>query len=385
MKIERIECFRIGLPVRRHHTWAGNYTGVGRDYVVVKLTVEGGITGWGEAQTLKDWGGEYGSRSGEAPQTTVVAINELLAPLVIGEDVRLIEQLHLKMDKYVRGWPYAKAALDVAMHDALGKILNVPVYQLLGGLVRREIPLAHSIGLMEIDEAVSEAVQVVEEGITTLKIKVGLDAARDVELVRQVRQALGPAPRLRVDANQGYRSAKEAITVIRRMQEFDIWYMEQPVEGLEAMARVARSVDVPIMADESAWSARDVLRLIEWKAAEMISCYYTKPGGLAKAKKLLAVAEAGGLRCDINGSAEMGIGNAANLHLAASSLAIDLPGTIPVTSTAEIVRTKVAGHKYLDDIIRVPFQYKDGHLVVPEGPGLGIEVDEAKLAKYKLA
>ena len=138
--------------------------------------------------------------------------------------------------------------------------------------------------------------------------------------------------------------------------------MEQPCEGLENMARVAQSTDVPIMADESAWSARDVLRLIEWKAAEMVSVYYTKPGGLMKSKKLLAVAETGGLLCDINGSGEMGVGNAANLHLAASSSIIELPGTIPVTSTAEIVRTKVAGHKYLDDIIKVPFEYRDGCL-----------------------
>ena len=223
----------------------------------------------------------------------------------------------------------------------------------------------------------------VDEGITTLKVKVGVDAARDIELVERLRKTLGPKVKLRVDANQGYRTWKEALRVTRTMAEYDIVYMEQPCEGLENMARVAQSTDVPIMADESAWSARDVLRLIEWKAAEMVSVYYTKPGGLMKSKKLLAVAETGGLLCDINGSGEMGIGNAANLHLAASSSIIELPGTIPVTSTAEIVRTKVAGHKYLDDIIKVPFEYRDGCLLVPDGPGLGIEVDEAKLEEIR--
>ena len=384
MKIQGIEVFRVGLPVRRHHTWAGNYAGVGRDYVIIKLHVEGGVVGLGETQVLKDWGGEYQTRSGEAPETTVVVIKQLLEPIIVGEDVRRIDHIHTRMDRFVKGYPYAKAAIDVAIHDALGKLLGVPVYQLLGGLVRREIPLAHSLGLMAIEEAVSEAVLVVEEGITTLKVKVGIDPERDVELVRRLRQALGPKPRLRVDANQGYREWKTAVQVIRRMQEYDIQYMEQPVEGLEQMARVAQAVDIPIMADESAWSPRDVLRLIEWKAAEMLSVYYTKPGGLSKAKKLLAIAEAAGLRCDINGSAEMGIGNAANLHLAASSNAIDLPGTIPVTSTAEVIRTKVAGHKYLDDLIKMPFEYRDGHLIVPDGPGLGIELDKAKLAKYRV-
>ena len=187
-----------------------------------------------------------------------------------------------------------------------------------------------------------------------------------------------------MDANQGYKSWKEALQVTRVMQGENIWYMEQPCEGLENMARVAQNTDVPVMADESAWTAHDVLRIIQFQAAEMLSVYYTKPGGLLKSKKLLAVAEAAGLRCDINGSGEMGIGNAANLHLAASSAIIDLPGTIPVTSTAQIVRTKVAGHKYLDDIIEEPFIYRDGCMLVPEGPGLGITVNEAKLDQYSV-
>jgi L-alanine-DL-glutamate epimerase-like enolase superfamily enzyme len=382
MKIAALQTYVVSLPVRRPHTWAGNFSPPGRGYVVLKLTLEDGTVGWGEAQVLKDWGGEYGARSGESHETTQVVIKQLLAPLIVGEDVRRIEAIHAKMDKFVRGYPYAKAAIDVAMHDALGKLLGVPVYQLLGGLVRRAIPLAHSLGLMDSDVAVAEARAVVEEGITTLKVKVGIDAARDIALVERLRKTLGPGVRLRVDANQGYRTWKEALRVTRLMAEHDIAYMEQPCEGLENMARVARGTDVPIMADESAWSAHDVLRLITWKAAEMVSVYYTKPGGLMKAKKLLAVAETGGLLCDVNGSGEMGIGNAANLHLAASSSIIELPGTIPVTSTAEIVRTQVAGHKYLDDIIKVPFEYRDGCMLVPDGPGLGVEVDEAKLSKY---
>ncbi len=384
MKIEKVETFRVCLPTRRVHTWAGNYTPIGKDYVIVKLHVEGGVVGVGEAQVLKDWGGDFGARYGEAPQTTTTIIHEFLAPLLVGEDVRRIETLHQKMDRFVRGYPYAKAALDVAMHDAVGKLLGVPVYQLLGGLVRREIPLAHSLGLMEVDAAVTEARQAVDEGIACIKVKVGIDAARDLEVVRKIRQAVGPAIKIRVDANQGYRSWKEALQVTRRMQEYDIWFMEQPVEGVENMARVAQATEVPIMADESAWSAHDVLRIIQLQAAEMISVYYTKAGGFMKSKKLLAVAETGGLRCDINGSAEMGVGNAANLHLAAASAIMDLPGSIPVTSTAEKTVTKIAGHKYLDDLVTEPFAYKDGHLLVPDGPGLGIELDERKLEKYRV-
>lgn len=384
MKIASLRTWRIALPMRRPHTWAGNFTPVGYGYTVLKLTLEDGTVGWGEAQVLKDWAGEFGSRYGEAPQTTKIVIEELLAPILVGEDVRQIELLHARMDKFVKGYPYAKAAIDVAMHDAVGKLYGIPVYQLLGGMVRKDIPLAHSLGLMDIDVAVAEAEKVVEEGITTLKVKVGIDAERDITLVRRLRAALGPKVKLRVDANQGYKSWKEALRVTRIMQEQDIWYMEQPCEGLENMARVAQNTDVPIMADESSWTAHDVLRILQHQAAEMLSVYYTKPGGLLKSKKLLAVAEAGGLQCDINGSGEMGIGNAANLHLAASSSIITLPGTIPVTSTAEVVRTKIAGHKYLDDVIEMPFVYQNGCMQVPEGPGLGIEVNEAKLEKYSV-
>ena len=384
MKIKSLRTWRIALPLRRPHTWAGNFTPVGYGYTVLKLELEDGTVGWGEAQVLKDWGGEFGSRYGEAPQTTKIVIEELLAPLLVGEDCRQIELLLAKMDKFVRGYPYAKAAIDVALHDAVGKLYGIPVYQLLGGMYRREVALAHSLGLMDIQVAIDEAKHVVDEGITTLKVKVGIDAKRDIELVRRLRAAVGPDVKLRVDANQGYKSWKEALQVTRVMQGENIWYMEQPCEGLENMARVAQNTDVPVMADESAWTAYDVLRIIQFQAAEMLSVYYTKPGGLLKSKKLLAVAEAAGLRCDINGSGEMGIGNAANLHLAASSAIIDLPGTIPVTSTAQIIRTKVAGHKYLDDIIEEPFVYRDGCMLVPEGPGLGIAVNEAKLDQYSV-
>ena len=114
MKIAGIETFAVSLPVRRPHSWAGNFSPPGRGYVVLKLTLEDGTVGWGEAQVLKDWGGEYGARSGESHETARVVIADLLAPIVIGEDVRRIEIVNAKMDKLVRGYPYAKAAIDAA-------------------------------------------------------------------------------------------------------------------------------------------------------------------------------------------------------------------------------------------------------------------------------
>ena len=205
-----------------------------------------------------------------------------------------------------------------------------------------------------------------------------------MRIVAEIRRAIGDKPDIRVDANQGYRTWREAVTAVNRMAESRIIYAEQLVNGVDDLAEVSARCDVPIMADESIWTERDVIRIARAKAAQYLSVYYTKPGGLWKAKRLLTVAGAHNMLCDINGSGEMGIGNAANLHLAAAAPEITLAGTIPITSTAEIERTKTAGHKYLDDIIKEPFGYEDGHLIVPNGPGLGIEVDADKLKKYRV-
>jgi muconate cycloisomerase len=382
LRLESLETFLVALPVRRIHRWVGLDSPIGSGYVVTRVLLSDGSVGWGEAQAIKTWGGDDASRYGETPKTTVTIIKDYLVPALKDVDVRQFEAVHAAMNRTIRGYPYAKAAVEIAIIDAVARSLGVPVYQLLGGRWRDKVQLAHSIGLMEIDAAVAEALQVVKEGIGTLKIKIGVEVERDVAIVREVRRAIGDAPRIRVDANQGYKTWREAVTAIRRMTEYDISYAEQPVDGIGAMAEVSARCDVPIMADESAWTERDVTNIAAAGAAQYLSVYYTKSGGLWKAKRLLTVAGAFGMQCDINGSAEMGIGNAANLHLAAAAPEISLAGTIPVTSTAEIERTKIAGRKYMDDIIRMPFEYKDGYLVVPNGPGLGIEVDEDKLRRY---
>lgn len=385
LHLESLETYFVSLPVRRVHRWVGLDTPIGNAYVVTRVALSDGSVGWGEAQAIKTWGGDDASRYGEMPKTTAIIIRDVLFPVLKEVDVRQFETVHATMNRALRGYPYAKAAVELALMDAVARGMDVPVYQLLGGRVRDKVQLAHSIGLMEIEDAVAEAVRVVEEGVTTLKIKIGVDVDRDVAMVREVRRAIGDEPRIRVDANQGYKTWREAVTAIRRMTEIGISYAEQPVDGVLAMAEVSRRCDVPIMADESAWTERDVTEIATTGAAQYLSVYYTKPGGLWKAKRLLTVAGAFGMQCDINGSAEMGIGNAANLQLAASAPEITLAGTIPITSTMETQRTHVAGRKYMDDIIKTPFEYKGGYLTVPSGPGLGIEVDEDKLRKYSVA
>jgi muconate cycloisomerase len=384
MKITKIETIPIRLPTRRVHQWASLTTPIGV-YVIVKLHTDEGLIGLGEAPVLKDWGGDHGKYFGETPQTTTHIINDILAPALAGQDPRRFEAIHALMDKAVKGYPYCKAAIDAAMYDIAGKSLKVPAYQLLGGLVHERVRIAHSLGLMEIDKAVDEAVQVKSEGVKTIKLKGGVEQKRDIELVKRIRQATGPDLNICVDANQGYPTAKAAVKTIRAMEEFDLLYMEQPVEGIDQMAEVTRRVSTPIMADESAWTPQDVIEIVRQKAADLISIYTTKPGGMFNAKKVAAVAEAAGLRCNVNGSVETGVGNAANIHLAASTAVVTYGCVVPVSTPKGKGKSGVAGIYYTDDIITEPFEYADGDVIVSSKPGLGVEIDEDKLKQYRVS
>jgi muconate cycloisomerase len=383
VRITSFETFMVALPWRRLHKMAFPGEVLGR-YVIVRLRTDDGLEGLGEATVIKEWGGDHGRYFGESPELTARLIDSVLGPTLLDQDPFDLEAAHHRMDLAVKGYPYAKAALDEALHDIKGKALGVPVYQLLGGLVRDQIPIAHSLGWLDYDEATSEAAAAVGEGIKTIKIKVGRDAVYDLRIVQEVRQTIGPELDIVVDANQGWPTPKYAIAILRRMEEYGIRYAEQPVEGLAQMARVAQAVDVPIMADESAWTAQDVLEIVERGAADMISLYTTKPGGLFTAKKVAAVAEAAGLPLNVNGSHETGVGNAGNLHLVASTAAVTEAGVFPVTSLRDDQPTQMAGRMYLDDIVTRPFEYRDGCLIVPRSPGLGVELDMGKIAEYRV-
>lgn len=384
MAIAKVETIRVKLPTRRVHRWTGLTEPIG-GYVLVRMAGDDGLVGWGEAPVLKDWGGDYGRYFGESPGTTVHVVERYLAPAVAGADPVNIAELHARMDAAVKGYPYAKAAVEMAAYDLAGRALGLPVTHLLGGRVRDRIPVTHSIGLMAVEDAVPEAAQAVREGIRTLKIKVGVEPRRDIELVRRIRETVGPDVALCVDANQGYASPREALRTLRAMEPCGLLYAEQPVEGVARMAAVAADLETPVMADESAWTPQDVLEIIERRAADIVSLYTTKPGGLYRALQVAAVCQAAGIRCNVNGSAETGVGNAANVQLAAAAPAVTLSCVIPVSTPAEHQHGQVAGIYYRDDLVADPFRFEEGAVAVPGGPGMGMAVDEAKVARYRLA
>jgi muconate cycloisomerase len=378
MKITDMNTMTVEVPMRRAHNTGVRATQ--RIFVIVRVQTDRNITGYGEATVLKEWGGSHMRYYGESYRTVSHVIRDYLCPGLQGEDPFAIENIHTRMDRIIKGHPYAKAAIDMALYDIMGKALNVPAYNLLGGLVRREVPLCHSIAFMLPEAAVAEARTVVEAGYRCIKIKVGLDPVRDVETVRQVREAVGPSVDLTIDGNQCYPTPKTAVRILKQMEPYNLLFAEQPVEGVDAMAAVAKSVDIPIMHDEGAWTPQDVLEIRDKGAGELISLYTTKPGGLFNAKKVAAVCEAAGFRCNVNGSLETGVGNAANLHLAASTRVVSLPCVVPVTAVEG--RYPIPFTYYLDDIVKDSFEYHNGALVVSDAPGLGIELDEEKVEKY---
>lgn len=382
MRITGCEVFLVAVPSRREHTWASKMeTPIGH-HAIVRLDTDEGASGWGEAPAIATWGGAHGRHSGETPETVKHLVEAYLVPAVRGLDPAEIAVAHARMDKVVKGNPYAKAAVDIACFDLAGKAQGVPVSTLLGGRLRDGIELTHSLGIMDIDRCVAEAEQAVAEGALTIKCKTGLDPDRDVELVRKLRAALGDEVRIRVDGNEGYRTVAEAVETTLRQEEHGIFLCEQPVAGAAALARVAARIGVPVMADESAWTALDVVELHALGAAECFSCYVTKPGGLHRARQQGEIAAALGVYHDIGGSIELGVGNAANLHLGAALPLAILPSVCPVTLPAGAPGPEIAGIYYTDDIVTEPFRFEDGRVLVPDGPGLGVDVDVEKLARY---
>lgn len=214
----------------------------------------------------------------------------------------------------------------------------------------------------------------VARGWRILKIKIGReDPLADVEMVRRVREAVGPRISLRADANQAY-DVKTAIRATRAMEAFDLTFMEQPVAwwDLDGLAEVSTAVSVPVMADESCTTVRDAMAIAQRRAAQILSIYICSPGGLLNAKKIATVVEAAGLKAYVGGALEGPLGVAAALHFAASTPVI----TYGCEQSGQFL--------LVDDVARSPIPFRDGALLVPQLPGLGVELNESKVDHYTI-
>ncbi|MGH2930031.1 MAG: mandelate racemase/muconate lactonizing enzyme family protein, partial [Solirubrobacteraceae bacterium] len=206
LTIDRIETLIVRLPTRADFRWNGLDRPLGEVFVV--RVSSGPLCGWGETVPLADWGGPSGAPFGETPQIDQLVIHDLVAPHVLGEDADDLKRVRAQAGTAVIGYPYALAALDIALHDLVARSRAIPVYELLGGRRRTSVPIAHMIGLMPIGDAEHEAAGAIAEGCRAFQVKGGQDADRDVELIARLRELCGADICLRLDANCGYGDAK---------------------------------------------------------------------------------------------------------------------------------------------------------------------------------
>ena len=362
MKITSIEAIPVRVPRPRPFK---SSLGVQQasENAVVRIHTDEGLVGLGEASSIWD-------RRGRGESET---INGLLAEALVGQDPTQISAISALMDSLLhRSYP-AKAGVEMALYDLVGKMLNAPVYTLLGGQVRERVLLSHSLSMGDPEDIVEQATRLAAEGYQTLKCKVGRDLQADLQILDAIRSEVGDIT-LRVDANMGWASAKEAVRQINELSVFDLELIEQPLHysDMEGLRFVRANVEVPIMADESVWTPSDAMACIRANAVDVFNVYVSEAGGLGPAAHIFAIAEAARLPCIIGSMPELGIGTAAQAHLAFAMRNIGYA-------------SDVNGFVYhSDDIINETLRIEEGYLYPPSGPGLGVSLDEEKLQRYRI-
>ena len=327
MKISRIETIPVQVPInpeRAIRSGRGGHTV--SPFLLIRIHTDEGIVGLGEVSCTPIW-------SGEDQFTSAHFSEHILAPLLTGQDPTQIERLTAAVNTAVANNPFTKAGIEMALWDILGKVAGLPLYRLLGGPVRDRVQTKFSVSGLAPAKAAEIAAWAVEQGFDTMKVKVGLDPVEDVARVAAVRQAVGPDVRLGVDANGGW-SVRTAIQTIQQLYQYDIYFVEQPTPDKDVawLADVRRHTHLPVMADEIVYTPQDAMAVARAHAADVLSLYVGK-GGIAAARKVAAVAEAAGLVCTVGSNLELGVGNAAMIHLAMSTSAIDAEN-FPVTFSA---------------------------------------------------
>ncbi|MGE3822026.1 MAG: mandelate racemase/muconate lactonizing enzyme family protein [Isosphaeraceae bacterium] len=369
MKITRVEAIPVRVPLKKGMTTkTAHGDHVTSDYVIVRVHTDSGLVGLGEATVAARW-------SGETSHSCASAIDDLLGPALIGRDPTQVNAARLVMDRELKLNPFTKSGIEMALWDLSGKAAGVPVYQLLGGKVRDVIPTKMMIGAFDVDRVKSLAKEFLGWGVRCLKVKVGLDLAGDVARVAAVREVAGPEIPITVDSNCGWNvtTARRALEVFRK---FDLLVAEQPIApgNLAAMAYLRQTGGIPIMADESVFTLSDAWNVAASGAADVISLYPGKNGGIAASIEIAHASKAAGLVCHVGSNLELGIGSAAMLHLACAVAEIDSE-----TYPADIL----GPHYHVSDLLVRPLDLAPSGARVPEGPGLGVELDESALEQYR--
>lgn len=365
--IEKIEATIIDLPtIRPHHL---SMTVMRKQtMVIVRIFCSDDIIGLGEATTIG--GLSYGE---ESPEGIKLTIDTYLAPALIGKDANAINMAMHMLDKVGVGNRFAKSAIETALYDAMGKRLNVSVATLLGGVVQDKMSVLWTLASGDTAKDIDEAHQFLNsKRHDTFKLKIGRkDTKIDIAHVIAIKKAVGDDVKITVDVNQAWDeyTAKRAIATL---QDAGIDLIEQPIarENVEGMARLTQMFIVPIMADEGVTGQHDAFRSAKLFAGSVFALKIAKAGGLSNVIKTAAIADAAGIALYGGTMLEGTIGTAASAHAFS---------TLPRLSWG----TELFGPLLLtDDIVKNGIEYRNGTMILPEGPGLGLELDMDKFNHY---
>src|SRR5947209_1302457 len=358
MKVTQLHAVRVRIPQKPPIApYQSRYrAGTSKESLLVRLETDTGLVGWGE--TPDDWI----NRSFEGTP------EERLREQVLGRDPFDLEAWYLENSL----GSYLSSAVEMALWDLIGHATRQPLYKLLGGAVRKQIELAACMGIRPYDEAKSIARQYADQGFTTLKTKAGRRAEEDLDMVRGIRDGVGDRLKLRIDPNQGY-APDVAFPLARDLEKYNLEYFEQPMpQGLIAdAARLRRQTRTPIALNESVTTPEIVLQILQLHAADVVLPDTYQCSGILGVKKVAALAEAAGVTCVFHCAHDLGLKTAAMLHVVASGPGFTLANDCTY-------------YGLVDDIITPLHRIDHGFMEVPEGPGLGVSVDEIKVAKYRI-
>ena len=353
MKITKVRLGRISVPLRVPFKTALRQVNSVED-IIVEIHTDTGEVGYGEAPPT-------GAITGDTTGAIIGAFQDHIIKTLVGRDVEDFENLTRDVQKCIVKNSSAKAAADIALWDLYGKRYGIPVYRMLGAS-RNQIITDLTISVNPPEEMARDAVNAVERGYDTLKVKVGIDPSLDVERLSAIRAAVGDKPRIRIDANQAW-SPKQAVKLLNQMQErgLDIELVEQPVKAhdLEGLKYVTDRSYVPVLADESVFSVEDALKIVQLQAADLINIKLMKCGGLTNALKIATLAEVSGVECMIGCMLEAKVSVNAAVHLACARQIItkvDLDG--PVLCS--------------EDPVLGGAVFNEKEITVADEPGLGI-------------
>jgi muconate cycloisomerase len=363
--VERIETIILDLPTIRPHKLSVA-TMNGQTLMLVKIHCSDGVTGIGEGTTIG--GLAYG---GESPESMKLAIDTYFQPVLVGQDATRIQALMGRLAKMVKENRFAKSAIETALLDAHGKRLGLPVSELLGGRCRDRLPVAWTLASGDTAKDIAEAEQMLDTRRHRIfKLKIGLrDLRDDIAHVATIKRALGDRAAVRVDVNMAW-SETQAADGMAALADAGCELVEQPVASTAALARLVRRFPIALMADESLTGPESAFEIARIHGADVFAVKLEQSGGLFNALRVAAIADAAGIGLYGGTMLEGAFGTIASAHVFS---------TFPNLQWG----TELFGPLLLtEEILREPLAYNDFELTVPNGPGLGIELDDDRVAFF---